>query len=72
MGMLSTLEKERSFVEKQKVFFVASAPLSRSCRVNVSPKSAKEFKVVDNNTVGYLDLTGKSFLPATVEAYFDI
>ncbi|GBG33222.1 Pyridoxamine 5'-phosphate oxidase family protein ustO [Hondaea fermentalgiana] len=51
-------EKQRRWVSKQKVFFVASAPLSPSNRVNVSPKSAAEFRFVDDSTVGYVDLTG--------------
>src|SRR5438094_5914418 len=35
----------REFLERQSVFFVASAPLSGEDRVNVSPKSADVFRV---------------------------
>mmetsp|Transcript_3413 Transcript_3413/g.7629 ORF Transcript_3413/g.7629 Transcript_3413/m.7629 type:complete len:265 (-) Transcript_3413:461-1255(-) len=51
-------EQQKRWALKQHVFFVASAPLSGSNHVNVSPKSAAEFRFVDADTVGYLDLTG--------------
>lgn len=47
------------FIKKQKMFFVASAPLSGDGHVNLSPKGYKDtFKVIDNKTVAYLDLGG--------------
>jgi predicted pyridoxine 5'-phosphate oxidase superfamily flavin-nucleotide-binding protein len=47
----------RDFVESQRVFFVATAPLAEG-HVNVSPKGvAGTFVVVDDHTVAYLDLT---------------
>lgn len=47
----------RSFVEAQRVFFVATAPVAGG-HVNVSPKGlADTFVVVDEHTVAYLDLT---------------
>lgn len=46
------------FVAAQPVFFVATAPLSPSAHVNVSPKGGDTFRVVDDHTVAYLDLTG--------------
>jgi hypothetical protein len=49
----------RAFIEKQHVFFVASAPLAADGRVNLSPKGlAGSFAVVDDSTVAYLDLGG--------------
>jgi Pyridoxamine 5'-phosphate oxidase len=46
----------REFIEKQKIFFNASA--APEGRVNVSPRDAKSLRIVDENTVVYLDLTG--------------
>lgn len=48
----------KEWILKQRLFFHASAPLSQSSRVNVSPKSTKEFRIVNDQTVGWLDLTG--------------
>ena len=47
-----------AFIEEQPVFFVGSAPLSASGRVNLSPKGLDCFRVLDERTVAYLDLTG--------------
>ncbi len=48
----------RAFVERQPVFFVATAPSGDGGHVNVSPKGlADTFVVVDEHTVAYLDLT---------------
>ena len=47
----------REFIEAQPVFFVASAPREGG-HVNVSPKGvAGTFRVVDDHTVAYLDIT---------------
>lgn len=45
------------FCERQKVFFVATAP-SEGGHVNVSPKGLDSFRVISPQTVAYLDLTG--------------
>ncbi|MEO0450444.1 MAG: pyridoxamine 5'-phosphate oxidase family protein [Pseudomonadota bacterium] len=47
-----------SFIEKQKMFFVATAPLSGDGHVNLSPKGYDAFKVIDDTTVAWLDLGG--------------
>lgn len=48
----------RSFIEAQQVFFVATAPLSGSGRVNVSPKGiGGTFAVLGEHRVAYLDIT---------------
>ena len=44
------------FIEKQHIFFVATAPLSKEGRVNVSPKGLDCFRVFSENEVGYMDL----------------
>ena len=47
------------WLERQPVFFVATAPLGADGHVNVSPKGARgTFRVLDRDTVAYLDLTG--------------
>lgn len=48
----------RTFIAKQPMFFVATAPLGEG-RVNVSPKGYKDtFKVLDEHTFAYLELFG--------------
>lgn len=47
-----------SFIEKQKMFFVASAPLAGDGHINLSPKGYDAFKVIDDTTVAWLDLGG--------------
>ncbi|CAL3971313.1 unnamed protein product [Diplocarpon coronariae] len=47
-----------AWILQQKVFWIASAPLSASGHVNVSPKGGQYFGVVDERTFWYIDLTG--------------
>jgi hypothetical protein len=49
-------DAHRDFISRQHIFFVASA--AASARVNVSPRSTDMFRVLDQNTALYLDLTG--------------
>jgi Pyridoxamine 5'-phosphate oxidase len=44
------------FIRAQLVFFVATA--APEGRINLSPKGMDTFRVLDQNRVGYLDLTG--------------
>jgi hypothetical protein len=46
----------REFIERQHIFFNASA--ASQGRVNVSPRDVASLRVLDSNTVVYLDLTG--------------
>ena len=46
----------KSFIEKQKMFFVATAP--REGHINLSPKGMDTFRVLDAHRAIYLDLTG--------------
>lgn len=49
--------KLRAFIEAQKMFFVATAPVQGG-HVNVSPKGiGGTFTIVDDHTVAYLDIT---------------
>src|SRR4051812_13917786 len=49
----------RTWIGRQPMFFVASAPLDGDGHVNVSPKGPiSTFAVLDGNTVAYLDFFG--------------
>lgn len=47
-----------TWISQQNLFFVASAPLASSGHVNLSPRGYDSFRVLDNHTVAWLDLTG--------------
>lgn len=47
------------WVEEQRVFWVATAPLSEEGHINISPKGlVGTFKIIDEKTFFYQDLTG--------------
>jgi predicted pyridoxine 5'-phosphate oxidase superfamily flavin-nucleotide-binding protein len=46
------------WIGRQRMFFVATAPLDGSGHVNVSPKGLDTLRILDDLTVAYLDLTG--------------
>ena len=46
------------WILQQKMFWVATAPLSSSGHVNVSPKGGPYFGLLDDKTFWYMDLTG--------------
>jgi hypothetical protein len=48
----------KKWIEKQKIFFVATAPLSPDAHINCSPKGLDSFRIIDPYTVAYQDLTG--------------
>jgi hypothetical protein len=52
----SLTPKLREFIGEQLVFFVGTAP--DQGRINLSPKGMDTFRVIDDNHVAYLDLTG--------------
>ncbi len=47
-----------SWIRQQKVFFVATAPLSADGHINCSPKGGDTFYIIDPHTIAYLDFTG--------------
>jgi len=47
-----------TWISKQPVFFVGTAPLSPTGHVNVSPKGGDAFRVLGPNQVAYQDYTG--------------
>jgi hypothetical protein len=46
------------WIERQHLFFVASAPSGGEGHVNLSPKGYDTFRILGPTTVAYLDLTG--------------
>ena len=46
----------QKFIEHQKIFFVATAP--EEGRINLSPKGMDSLRVVDENRVLWLNVTG--------------
>ncbi|HMT29118.1 MAG TPA: pyridoxamine 5'-phosphate oxidase family protein [Bacteroidia bacterium] len=48
----------QSWIEKQKMFFVATAPLAANGHVNCSPKGLDSFRILSPTEVVYQDLTG--------------
>lgn len=51
----------RTFIEAQPFFFTATAPLSPTGKINLSPKGLKgSFAVIDERTVAYLDFAGSN------------
>ena len=52
-------ENLREWIGRQRLFFVATAPLAGGGHVNVSPKGPiGSLRVLDDHTVAYLDLVG--------------
>ncbi|CAB9508548.1 Pyridoxamine 5'-phosphate oxidase-related FMN-binding [Seminavis robusta] len=48
----------KAWIEKQHVFFVATAPLSGNGHVNLSPKGYDALRIIDDKTICYRDLAG--------------
>src|SRR5881392_3859738 len=46
------------FIRAQRMFFVATAPLSRDGHVNLSPKGLDTFRILSPKRVLYADMTG--------------
>lgn len=47
-----------SWIGRQSVFFVATAPLSAEGHVNASPKGGDSFRILAPNEIAYQDYTG--------------
>jgi hypothetical protein len=58
-AVLESISPElQSFIESQKLFFVATAPIEVTGHINLSPKGIDTFRVLSPTRVAYLDLTG--------------
>src|SRR4051794_15291621 len=49
-------ERHRDFIARQHIVFTAST--AEGTRINLSPRGTDTFRVIDPNTVIYLDRTG--------------
>ncbi|KQL44036.1 pyridoxamine 5'-phosphate oxidase [Brevibacillus choshinensis] len=60
MGKLFSeiLPEHEAFIQKQRIFFVGSAPLDEEGHVNLSPKGHDVLRILSPTEVAYLDLTG--------------
>ena len=60
MGHIGTTIDDRlaDWLKQQRLFFVGTAPLSADGHVNISPKGLDSLRILDPQTVAYLDLTG--------------
>lgn len=60
MGRLTSgiNDKVQAFIEAQRMFFVASAPLASEGHVNLSPKGLDTLRVLSPTSVAYLDYVG--------------
>src|SRR5262249_3485973 len=47
-----------AWIDNQKMFFVATAPLAADSLINCSPKGLDTFRIIGPHQVIYLDLTG--------------
>jgi hypothetical protein len=54
----SILTTHKAFIEKQKMFFVATAPLAADTHINLSPKGMDSFRVLSPTRVAYMDIVG--------------
>ena len=52
------MKRLTKFIDAQKMFFVATAPLTSDGHVNLSPKGYDAFKILGPKEVAYLDLGG--------------
>ena len=51
-------ESLNEFIQRQQMFFVATAPLSGDGLLNLSPKGLDSLRILDGHTVAYADLVG--------------
>lgn len=54
----SIQQAHEEFIERQKMFFVATSPLSADGHVNLSPKGMDSFRVLSPTRVAYMDIVG--------------
>lgn len=49
-------DEHRAYIDRQRIFFAATA--TGDSRINLSPREADAFRVINANAVAYLDRTG--------------
>ncbi len=50
--------QHQAFIEHQKMFFTATAPLSTEGHVNLSPKGMDSFRILSPTRIAYMDMVG--------------
>jgi hypothetical protein len=60
---MGTLHREldntlEAYITAQPMFFIASAPINSDGLINISPRATQTLKILDSNTVAYLDISG--------------
>lgn len=63
---------QETWIKKQKLFFVASAPLTGKGTVNCSPKGYDSLRIINSKQVCYLELSGISTSPFSPLFVIDI
>jgi len=59
MKLHSTIDSDLAdWIAAQKMFFVATAPMSQEGHINLSPKGGESFRVLSPTEDAYLDYTG--------------
>jgi hypothetical protein len=57
--VFDTIDKHlKTWIEEQRMWFVATAPLGADGHVNVSPRGHDSFSVLGSHRVGWVDYTG--------------
>lgn len=51
-------DKLCTFIQSQQLFFIGTAPLAGDGLINLSPKGMDTLRILDRQTLAYLDLTG--------------
>ena len=51
-------ERHKTFIQEQKIYFVGTA--AADGRVNVSPKGMDSFRVLDDNNIAWLNVSGST------------
>ena len=59
-----------TWIKKQKLFFVASAPLTGKGTVNCSPKGYDSLRIINSKQVCYLELSGMLAISPFCPCYF--
>ena len=62
-------ERMAAWIGAQKMFFVATAPLSGDGMVNLSPKGLDTFQILDPLTVAYVDFVGSGVETSVIDLY---
>jgi len=58
-------ERNREFIRRQRLFFVATAPLAAQGHVNLSPKGLECFAILGPREVAYADFVGSGIETAS-------